>query len=254
MAEQGLESGSAATAGLVRFKKQVGRVEVLHSDAQRRRLSRMKLMVKGAAAGLSKSMQDLGKRYRVGFGTLTYATDDQWEPRHISDLMRHYRKWCKRRGVTFRVVWVAELTKRGRVHYHYCFWVPLGITPPKPDKQGWWPHGSTQVKWARNPVGYLLKYASKGNDTDHKFPKGCRICGFGGDTGNLGWFRAPEWMRKFGVPYDEIRKKDGFWCNFSTGVGYRSPWIFSHSDIYGITLKWVGWTVDDVWFIYAESF
>lgn len=177
----------------------------------------------------------------MAFGTATYAKDDEWGPRHISELMRHYRRWCKRRGIEFKCIWVAELTKRGRLHYHWVMWLPYGITPPKPDKQGWWSHGSTNVKWARKPIGYLLKYASKEKFIDYDFPKGARLFAASGPTGPLGYFRAPSWMKRFCRPGDDVRLKSGFWNNHTTGMGYRSPWMYAGCTVDGIILEWVGW-------------
>ena len=57
-------------------------------------------------------------------------------------------------------VWVLELTKRGRPHYHVLFWLPKGVSMPKADKQGWWKHGMTR-SGGHSPVGYLCKYTSK---------------------------------------------------------------------------------------------
>jgi len=198
--------------------------------------------VLGAGHGIQGSLQAEKFRYRAAFGTVTYRQDGQWGPRHISELMRHYRRWCQRRGEPFRCVWVAELTKRGRVHYHYVIWLRRGLTPPMPDKQGWWKHGSSNVKWARKPVSYLLKYASKGvSASDGVFPKGCRLYAVAGPTGPLGYFRCPGWMRRWARPGHVIRLKDGFWNNHTTGIGYRSPWLYHSSTDSGITLKWVGW-------------
>jgi hypothetical protein len=72
-----------------------------------------------------------------------------------------------------------ELTKKGVPHYHLVVWLPKGVTLPKPDKRGWWPHGSTRIEWARNAVGYIAKYASKGTE-GHAFPRGARLNGSGG--------------------------------------------------------------------------
>jgi hypothetical protein len=85
------------------------------------------------------------------------------------------------RDIPFRYVWVAELQKRGALHYHVAIWLPKRVQLPKFDKQGWWPHGSTQRLIAKNAVGYLMKYLSKISPF-HKFPKGVRIHGFGGLT------------------------------------------------------------------------
>lgn len=221
------------------------RTTILHEHAQRRRVSKLKLIIRGACIGFEGAAKKSGFRVRPAFCTATYAKDGQWEPNHISELMRHYKNWCKRRGVEFRCVWVAELTKRGRVHYHWVMYLPYGITPPKPDKQGWWKHGSTNVGWARKPANYLTKYASKGMQTDHQFPKGCRLYGVRGKAGFLGWFRAPQWLRNLSKPGQNIVKIKGWWCNRSEGWGYRSPWIFDKVSALGVEIRYVGWTSDD---------
>jgi hypothetical protein len=98
----------------------------------------------------------------------------------------------------------------------------------------------------------MMKYASKG--ADGAFPSGLRLYGVSGPCGSLGWFRAPGWFRNFGKPYDVIKKKEGFWANYTTGVALRSPWLYVSSDDLGIKLKWVGWTEFDVWLIHIEEF
>lgn len=231
-----------------------GNVSVPWSDGPRKRLKRMRLIVLGAAKMIEWFMQKHGHRYRVGFVTLTYRNDFAWEPNHIQTLIRHYRQWAKRRGITFRCVWVAELTKRGRVHYHIAFWLPRGITPPLPDKQGWWKHGSTNAQWARRPVAYLVKYASKGLYTpNYDFPKHCRICGISGSPVELGWFRAPKWLRQFSIPGDKVVRKGEWWQNRSTGFEFRSPWLLDGCGPNGISLRWVGHTQADVRIIENDS-
>ena len=97
----------------------------------------------------------------------------------FSELLKRIRHWLQRRSVRFCYVWVAELQQRGALHYHILVWLPFGLTLPKPDKQGWWPHGSTRIEWARHPIGYLVKYASK-FDIKCGLPKGARLHGAGG--------------------------------------------------------------------------
>ena len=240
------------TTGLVGLKEQRENILIPPDDAHRRRLLKMRRTVIGAAKGIESSLQTDGYCYRVGFVTLTYAHDDDWAANDIKELVRHYRLWAKRRGEPFRCVWVAELTKRGRVHYHLCFWLRRGLTPPKPDKQGWWRKGHTNVQWARRPVGYLVKYASKGLDSPvrGRFPSGARIHGVGGAVCHLGWFRAPGWFRrKFGSPGDTVIRRGHWWCNHTTGIAYRSPWILDSFGGDGAVARWVGWTSDDVWFL-----
>jgi hypothetical protein len=150
-------------------------------------------------------------RQNVWFVTLTYRGVNEWQPRHISDCTKAVRKWCKRRGVPFRYVWVAELQMRGALHYHMAVWLPRSIRLPKFDKQQWWPHGMTQTVLARNPVGYLMKYLSKIN-ARQRFPKGVRIYGSGGLTEQgqhiCAWLRQPSWCKqRFGV--GELRTLKG---------------------------------------------
>jgi len=160
--------------------KRVGEHYVI--DPVQGRLARLRKNV-GASARLHAVNQPKGfQKDRVIMVTLTYAGDNgDWEPRHISGLIKCLRQWCKRRGVSCRYVWVAELQKRGVIHYHMAIWLPKGLTLPKPDKQGWWPHGMSKIEQARKPVAYLMKYLSK--DTSKcfgSFPRGARIYGVGG--------------------------------------------------------------------------
>ena len=239
-------------SGLVGFKKQRESILIPTEESDLRRLYKMRRMVIGASKGIESALMEDGYRYRVGFVTLTYARIDDWKPGDIKELVRHYRLWTKRRGEPFRCVWVAELQKRGAVHYHLCFWLRRGLTPPKPDKQGWWRKGWSNVQWARNPIAYLVKYASKGMDGPQygRFPSGARLYGVGGAVNHLGWYRAPGWLRrKFGSPGDRIVKRGPWWCNHSTGIAYRSPWILDSFSREGALARWVGWTQDDVWFL-----
>ena len=109
-------------------------------------------------------------------------------------------------------VWVLELTKRGRPHYHVLFWLPKGVSMPKADKQGWWKHGMTRSEWAHSPVGYLCKYTSKGIDFDSwgKLPRGGRLYGHGGYTPAMritrAWRVAPAWVRELIDEMDGVKR------------------------------------------------
>ena len=157
------------------------------------------------------------KEFRKTFITLTYRNLDEWEPCHISRFTRLMRQWFGRHeyelnGETVshrcRFVWVAELQKRGALHYHVMVFIPRSMRLPKPDTCGWWPHGFSKIETARNPVGYLVKYVSKiSPDGFKKFPKGVRIHGFGGmdkvtqllmrERQNPKWFREELDYRNF---------------------------------------------------------
>jgi len=171
-------------------------------------------------------------RWKVAMLTLTYRPDADWAPGQISSVVRHIRQWLARKGHEMRFVWVQEFTKKGRPHYHLLLWLPLGLTIPKPDKQRWWPWGMTKIEWARNAVGYIAKYASKG-DALHQPAKGARMHGNGGLTGGAlieqRWWKLPGWLRDRVEPSDGIRRAPagtgGGFINPDSGEVYRSPWV-----------------------------
>lgn len=70
--------------------------------------------------------------------------------------------------------WVAELQKRGAVHYHIYCAVTAKTIIPKPDSSGMWPYGMSRVETRKSPY-YLLSYASKKHQKIGKFPKGMRM-------------------------------------------------------------------------------
>ena len=149
-------------------------------DPARARLRRMSRAVIGTAQAIEEVFQDSGFRYRAAMVTLTYGPDEEWEPNDVARLCNHYRMWATRRGIRICGVWVLELTKQDRPHYHLVLFIPRGYTPPLPDKQGWWRKGHTNAKWAHRPVGYIAKYASKG--TYGGLPAGARLHGHIGLT------------------------------------------------------------------------
>jgi len=205
-------------------------------DPVQGRLARLRKNV-GASARLHSVNQPKGfQKDRVIMVTLTYAGDNgDWEPRHISRLIKCLRQWCKRRAVSCRYVWVAELQKRGVIHYHMAIWLPKGLTLPKPDKQGWWPHGMTKIEQARKPVAYLMKYLSK--DTSKcfgSFPRGARIYGVGG-LNDLRcvrrWLNYPRFIKcRSDVNERWQRFVGGGWID-ADGVHYQSE--YEHAYIGG---------------------
>jgi hypothetical protein len=109
------------------------------------------------------------------------------------------------------------------------------------DKAGWWPHGLTQFQTARNPVGYMAKYASKlhGGLCDTagrliRFPKGARICGSGGlgaSRGRCRYWMAPRYVREavgadHGPGERDLRRLPGGWRDVESGAFYASQWRF----------------------------
>jgi hypothetical protein len=116
--------------------------------------------------------------------TLTYPSNKEWDKRDITKVVDGYRKhWKQSMGqcaAHFRYCWVAELQKRGVIHYHLVLWCKRGHSMPKPDT--YFKKGHTKIEGIRKGVwNYLKKYLSKGSkDTKGGFPKGARIFGSGG--------------------------------------------------------------------------
>jgi hypothetical protein len=167
----------------------------------------------------------------------TYRPGVEWQPRHITGLIKNLRMWAKRQGAEIApYVWVAELQQRGAVHYHILIWLPKRLSLPKPDKQGWWPHGFTGRAIARNAVGYLAKYASKIESKTGAFPDGCRIHGAGGlelpRRREKRWWMLPRDVRELTNPIDDMRRMRG---------GYRTG-----PNVYPLKHCWSPWRVIDV--------
>ena len=196
-------------------------------DSEKARLTRMRKSV-GISA---KALHNLGKKKQnVYMLTLTYAgTNRDWKPEHISRFLDGLRKWHYSRtgSKKLRYVWVAELQKRGVIHYHVLAWLDAGLTPPKPDqawrnKGAWmapmWPHGMSNRIKAIAPVAYIMKYASKGA-SEGKFPRGARISGVGGldeqGRGVRRWVLWPAYVQKNSDVMGDWKRRPG--------GGYFSP-------------------------------
>jgi hypothetical protein len=202
---------------------------LIELDRYRARATRMRKSILTGARLLVEEGSRGGFRGRWAMLTATYRQDGEWGPRHVSELLSHVYKWLRRRGCTARFVWCLELTKAKRPHYHVLLWLPRGLTIPKPDKQGWWPWGSTRIEWARRAVGYVAKYASKAvPDAMRAMPKGARTHGVGGlqreGKRELRWWKAPTFVREGLGAAADIRKVQGGYADKCNGVFLRSPW------------------------------
>lgn len=232
----------ALALGLVPYKTsgqdapKTGRVSI-EIDPLLARAQRLKKSVITSARLHNDEAKATGFRGAWYMLTLTYRDGCNSGPRDISDLLRamrgHFnvtRSRAKRfAGQVFRYLWVGELTQRGIPHYHILIWIPQGMYFGKIDKRGWWPHGCTNMKKARNAVGYLAKYASKFTSlVAGQFPKGFRTHGCGGlnqeSKRELRYWKAPVSAREIlGVAAD-IRKALGGWFDKLTGEFWPSPW------------------------------
>lgn len=225
----------AAASGLVpsttsdppaRLKIEIDRLHVRAQRMRRSILTGARLHVEEATKG--------GFRGRWAMLTLTYREGVDASARHISALLHSIRSYLRRaghsgRGSRFRYVWALELTQRLRPHYHLLIWLPKGMTLPKPDKRGWWAHGSTRIEWARRAVGYVAKYASKfTSEVAAHMPKGMKSHGVGGLDGEgkreLRWWKSPRDAREHLGEKADIRKVLGGYADKLTGLLWPSPW------------------------------
>lgn len=197
------------------------------------RLRRMKHHVRTAGRLVAETMARTGRQWRAVFVTLTYREGVVWESRHVADYFKNLRTWAGRHGFVPGYVWVAEMQKRGAIHYHACIWIPRGLQLPWPDRKirPWWPHGSSNVQSVRrNAVGYLMKYVSKGPyGSDPDFPRGARICGSGGldklAADEFHYWRLPRYVRQ-NIRIGErcTRARGGGWVRRSDGRIWRSDY------------------------------
>jgi len=196
--------------------------------ASRARVARMRRGV-GFAARAHLAERPGFRTDRVAMITATYRPGAEWKPGDVKAWLQNVRKWCQRRRIECRYVWVCELqesraAKRGDaaaavVHYHVALWLPHGVQLPFSDACGWWPHGDTRTEWARAAVPYLMKYMSKGGRGDLRLPHGCRMHGFGGLEHSLR--RARRWL---GLPAFVRARADVLdqWAP-ATGGGWFDP-------------------------------
>lgn len=201
------------------------------TDAQQRekRLRKMKQNVITSARLNVAEAQAGGFRGSWAMLTLTYRDDARWVANQVADLLTSIRNYCSRCGFRARYTWVLELTARGRPHYHVLVWLPKGRSLPKPDKQGWWRHGLTRIEWAKNAVGYLAKYASKGMDMDMlRVPSGARLSGHGGlnkaSKIELRWWKLPLWVKEVFSSICDVRRHPGGYVQTDTGHFLASPY------------------------------
>lgn len=171
-----------------------------------------------------------GWRYSPRMITFTYRDGVEWKPEHLTRTIEAMQAWAKRLiGFTLPYLWVMELTKKGRPHYHLIVWAPCRFQVPKPDKRGWWRHGMTKCERVRNAVGYVAKYASKFASKDAEFPRGARIHGAGGllksERRELAWWKLPKDLRQ-GEPGSCVwrRAPGGGWYNPETRERTYSAW------------------------------
>lgn len=244
------EKGSAAgrALGLVPSSTSDTRLFSVELDRNKIRAQRLKKSVITGARLHDQEAQKGSARGAWYMLTTTYATGRSASARDISELLKRVRGYFGRvtrsvrfRSARFRYLWVLELTKSLRPHYHVLLWIPRGVFIPHVDRAGWWPHGLTKFEKARNAVGYLAKYASKFvGEAAEALPKGFRTHAVGGlsdeSKRELRWWKSPQEAREFLGPLADVRKALGGYVDKLTGEFWPSPWrVFS---LNGRTFAW----------------
>jgi len=217
-----------------------------------RRIRRMRRVVIASADAARQSAERGGSRLWAVFVTLTYRQAEgfgAWSTRDVSEYINRVRTWLGRRAVALRYQWVLELQQSGRPHYHIIFWLPRGLKLPKPDSSGHWTKGQSNIKEATQPVGYLVKYVSKG-DTELQFPKGARLFGTGAPEADVrhATHRAglPMWLSEKTDPASRCTKVARVgWVERATGAIFPSPYKLSWGrDSWGLVVVTVTYLGD----------
>lgn len=176
-----------------------------------------------------------GFRVKRWFLTLTYRPGVEWAAGDIKRAQNRYSEWCRRRGVACRIVWKAELQQRGAVHYHAIAWLPVKLSMPKWDKQGWWLNGMTQRVEAFAPTKYLSKYTSKGlGDSGVAMPRGARCFGARGLSSSgkavVRFWNFPGYVReRWGEGALDAKRCAGGFVNVTTGQFLESQFLYLSS-------------------------
>lgn len=199
-------------------------------DPHRARLSRMRRTLCTAAQQFDAACERGGRRYYRLLVTLTYRPGVEWAPQQISETVQRCRAYLQRHGIKLQAAWCLEFHRSGRPHYHLAVWLPVNVTLPHFDSQGWWQHGMTNSKRAERAGGYLAKYLSKSNDLVAATMKGAR----GYAVIGLGWisravvryWRAPVWLNEAICP----ASYHGRHCRGGHNVN-GAPWLGPYSRV-----------------------
>lgn len=153
---------------------QEGKAHVIDMFAERLKLMRLRIMSWAEITEqLRREIQEKGGSTRMVMILLTYRRVIDYKPGHIREYMKALKQSLGDGLLSF--AWVAELQKRGAVHYHLIIVVRKGTRIPLPDKSGMWKHGLSGIHTARTPF-YLVKYTGKEYQKDlSRYPKSCRL-------------------------------------------------------------------------------
>ena len=230
-AGRGLSSYNKVTGVVIR-NRLTG--ELLRIDKEAARISRMQRRVHAWARALDGAISPDGK-YRMVMQTLTYKELGQWKPGHIREYIRKMRRFMGDNLGAY--AWVAELQRRGAVHYHVLLVIKKSAYVPHADRAGWWLHGLSSTDNARS-IYYIVKYTGKEHQKRGTFPKGMRMFAVWLAKNIVDevkrWFfklsAVPAWLRERVQTAPELfckaikRSDGGRW--FVGERSFRSPFSF----------------------------
>jgi len=105
--------------------------------------------------------------------TLTIRQVEDYSPGMIRDYVKKLKRQLGKKLYGF--AWVAEMQKRGAVHYHMMVCVEKYTRIKVPDKSGMWSWGMSKIETARTAY-YLCVYIGKERQKDlSRYPKSCRV-------------------------------------------------------------------------------
>jgi len=144
--------------------------EAFEPDARQQRIRRMRRRI-SAWASLIAHLRLKRRKTKIIMVTLTLRPGVTWSPNMVREFMLRVKRVT--RGRLLAYAWVAEMQRRGAVHYHVLLVVPRDLVIPKPDRAGLWTYGSTRIETARK-VWYIVKYTQKAEGFVI-FPRGLRL-------------------------------------------------------------------------------
>lgn len=154
-------------------------------------------MLRGRVAEWAGVMDRLKKERscRLVMITLTIRKVEDYSPGMIRDYVKKLKRQLGKKLYGF--AWVAEMQKRGAVHYHMMVCVEKYTRIKIPDKSGMWSWGMSRIETARTPF-YLCVYIGKERQKDlSSYPKSCRVYSVS--------YRLPEGQTK--AYYELLKQK-----------------------------------------------
>jgi hypothetical protein len=115
---------------------------------------------------------DSARAYKIG---LNYRPGERWKPNHITEYIGNLADYLGSENLV-AYAWVAEMQKRGAVHYHAQIITPGNCRKIRlPDKSGDWKYGgSERDEIFYLDIGYLTSDYMRKKEQKSNYPRGIR--------------------------------------------------------------------------------